>query len=164
MLLSTLKCVSHLCVYKSRPRKRPQGFRQQYSYGPPAGWPSTCSNISRNAGRDGRTCYYDDGLQALPRRGLKSRILHHSTNQGSLIYLPPPIQLFRPEVCFWHFSIQERSLFHFSFFRRGLTCHLIMCVGWKVDSSNRFLVIKRYVKIFFRIQSTFLSLLFMNKT
>ena len=28
-----------------------------------------------------------DGLQALPRRGFKSRILHHSTNQGSVYSL-----------------------------------------------------------------------------
>ncbi len=163
MLLSTLKCVSHLCVYKSRPRKRPQGFRQQYSYGPPAGWPSTCSNMSRNAGRDGRTCYYDDGLQALPRRGLKSRILHHSTNQGSLIYLPPPIQLFRPEVCFWHFSIQERSLFLFLPARINLSSYHVCGMEGRQQQS-----VSCYKKIcqdfFSRIQSTFLSLLFMNKT
>lgn len=52
-------------------------------------WPgATCPNVSRSWNSALDTCQkygaHDDGLQALPRRGFKSRILHHSTNQGSV--------------------------------------------------------------------------------
>ena len=144
MLLSTLKCVSHLCVYKSRPRKRPQGFRQQYSYGPPAGWPSTCSNMSRNAGRDGRTCYCKPC-----REGASNPAFFITQPTKGLLYIYHPQFNYSGRKSAFD-TFQYKKDLYFFFFRLGLTCHLIMCVGWKVDSSNRFLVIKRYVKIFFQ--------------
>ena len=46
------------------------------------GWsPSSRHHLGGGGGGVG------DGLQALPRRGFKSRILHHSTNQGSVYSL-----------------------------------------------------------------------------
>lgn len=90
---------SRLLSFGSRPRKpqRPQRSAAVSSSNShsaaAAGWPGHCSNVTRwnvCAGSGGRassqgygTSSNDDGLQALPRRGLKSRILHHSTNQGS---------------------------------------------------------------------------------
>lgn len=81
----------------SRPRKpqRPQRstpISSSRSSAATTGWSAHCSNVSRwnvgtSAGSPSSQGYghssNDDGLQALPRRGFKSRILHHSTNQGS---------------------------------------------------------------------------------
>lgn len=88
--------VATFCVRYSRPRKphRPQRLATMSSptARPPAahGWVGQCSNTSRWSVASGSVSGqgyghggHDDGLQALPRRGLKSRILHHSTNQGS---------------------------------------------------------------------------------
>lgn len=81
----------------SRPRKPHRPQRSATMSSPTArptatpGWVGQCSNTSRwsvsSASVSGQGYGghggHDDGLQALPRRGLKSRILHHSTNQGS---------------------------------------------------------------------------------
>ena len=114
-------------LFVSRPRKPQRPHRSAPSNRHPpanvnAGWPGQCSNVSRwnvavaAAGSGGTSQGFvggsDDGLQALPRRGLKSRILHHSTNQGSestwtflwhfIIYY----YYFSAVLYYWHFPVQ----------------------------------------------------------
>ena len=61
-----------------------------------------CANDSRWVAGIGNR--FDDGLLALPRRGFKSRILHHTTNQG---YRYSPLL-----VCFYFKYIHLLDLFH----------------------------------------------------